>query len=458
MLATSGLVRPARPAALAVAVALTIGASLPAHAAPVTARPDTAVTTHNVPVTIDVLSNDDGASLALTGTRNGRCGDASVSDDKIVYTPTVGRACRDRFLYTVSDGSHRRRGWVEVTVLGRLGTVAGGILYVSTTSSGASDATSEQSTRGFFWVDANERGDALGDYGDPDGSGLFVRWASGGSDWVTPPAEAPEGGYGLVGVSGVNDEGVVTGWYFNADYTIAGTFLWSAEAGPIRFADSEPLDLIANTLDTAGTIVGYNEDYDVSGWSGFLVPAGTTFAEARLVQVPGWMSTQLFEINERGLLMGTVSEAPDAWDQTHPKTCFTAKHDQGSLTGVDVRERPEGVFYIDCRGLDIRGNVVGKYTPGTSADDRSRVHYALRWSRSGEFVTVHLPQPPAPEVLERREELLAVTNRGIMFGNIINDSFDDQTYVPVELTPVRARDHVTYADTPWDHVRSVLDR
>ena len=393
------------------------------------ARSDWAVTTRNVTVAINVMANDRGSGLNLMHVSEPRCGAAAIEDGKVVYTPNGQGGCLDRLRYTVSNGRRQAHAYVWIRVDASLGTVAGGRLYRSMPSRGMPDVDPERKARGFFWVDANQRGDAIGDYGDSDGSGLFVRWRTGATDWITPPADAPEGGFALVGISGLNEKGVVTGWYFNADYTVAGTFLWTRDGGSVRLPGSEPLDLIANTIDNAGVIVGYNEDYDVSGWSGFVASPGSDLTDAALVQAPGWTSTQLFELNERGLLMGTVSEAPDAWNVNLPKTCFTAEFDGADLTSIAVRERPEGVFLVDCRGLDDHGNLVGKFYPGATSEDRWSVHYAMLWDRRGRFIPVHFPQPARPDVRERREELLAITNTGVLYGNIVNDSFEEQTYV-----------------------------
>ncbi|TPV95164.1 MAG: hypothetical protein B7733_11295 [Myxococcales bacterium FL481] len=429
----------------------------------IVARDDWAVTTSNVPVTIDVTANDTGHDLGLVDVSDPRCGVATIEGSAVVYTPDASARCVDKMVwlrYTVKQGRRRARAAVQIWIDASLGTVADGQLYKSLPSAGVDDIDAERQARGFFWVDANERGDAIGDYGDVDGSGLFVRWASGATDWIVPPTEAPDGGFALVGISGINDHGTVTGWYFNADYTVAGTFLWTRDTGSVRLPESEPLDLIANTLDNAGTVVGYTEDYDVSGWSGFVAEPGSDLSDAVLVQVPGWTSTQLFELNEEGLLMGTVSESPDSWNVNEPKTCFTAEFDGSGLVAIVVRERPVDTFLVDCRGLDRHGNVVGKFFPGTTADDRLRVHYAMRWDSWGGFVPVHFPQKSRPEVRERREELLAITNEGVLYGNVVNDSFDEQTYQPLELRPVHAAgaSHLSYADTSWDEVGRVLNR
>jgi hypothetical protein len=107
----------------------------------------------------------------------------------------------------------------------------------------------------------------------------------------------------LVGLFGMNERGVVTGWYFNGDFTIAGTFLWT-RTGSIRKPESEPLDLIASTISNSGVVGGYNEDYDVEGWSGFVLQPGDSFADASFIRVPRFPTTMLFEINERGDLLG----------------------------------------------------------------------------------------------------------------------------------------------------------
>lgn len=78
----------------------------PSNQAP-TAADDSAATTRDTPVTIDVLANDsdpDGDTLSLVGVGAASNGTAVVQAGKVVYTPNSGYIGSDTFTYTLSDG------------------------------------------------------------------------------------------------------------------------------------------------------------------------------------------------------------------------------------------------------------------------------------------------------------------------------------------------------------------
>jgi ELWxxDGT repeat protein len=90
------------------------------HAAPVAAA-DSATSTNDAAVTIDVLANDtapDGtlnpASIAITTSPTH--GTATVNAGKVLYTPTTGFAGTDTFAYTVSDDQGVASAPASVTV------------------------------------------------------------------------------------------------------------------------------------------------------------------------------------------------------------------------------------------------------------------------------------------------------------------------------------------------------
>jgi hypothetical protein len=75
---------------------------------PPTAIDDMATTDEDVPVVVDVLSNDDdpnGDSLAIDGFTQGSHGAVSQSDETLVYTPDLDFFGTDDFSYSVSDGN-----------------------------------------------------------------------------------------------------------------------------------------------------------------------------------------------------------------------------------------------------------------------------------------------------------------------------------------------------------------
>ncbi|MFO0797136.1 MAG: Ig-like domain-containing protein [Gemmataceae bacterium] len=74
--------------------------------APVAAN-DTATTAAGTPVTVDVLANDtdpDGDALTITGVTNVVGGTATVSNGRVVFTPTAGFSGAASFVYSISDG------------------------------------------------------------------------------------------------------------------------------------------------------------------------------------------------------------------------------------------------------------------------------------------------------------------------------------------------------------------
>ena len=96
----------------------------PVNDAPV-ANADTAVTTEDFPVTINVLGNDsDAEGSALTiitptteeSVATTKGGTAILSDGKILYTPAADFFGKDTFTYTISDGELTGTGTVTVTV------------------------------------------------------------------------------------------------------------------------------------------------------------------------------------------------------------------------------------------------------------------------------------------------------------------------------------------------------
>ena len=89
------------------------------------ANADTAVTTEDFPVTIDVLHNDsdaEGSALTIVSpaaegsVATTKGGTAILSDGKILYTPAEDFFGKDTFTYTISDGELTGTGAVTVTV------------------------------------------------------------------------------------------------------------------------------------------------------------------------------------------------------------------------------------------------------------------------------------------------------------------------------------------------------
>ncbi|MDQ5908429.1 MAG: large repetitive protein, partial [Pseudomonadota bacterium] len=79
---------------------------------------DAAAVTTGQPVTINVLANDSGTDLTLTGVGTPSHGTASISGGTVIYTPEAGFAGIDSFGYTVKDAFDRTMSaTVTVTVV-----------------------------------------------------------------------------------------------------------------------------------------------------------------------------------------------------------------------------------------------------------------------------------------------------------------------------------------------------
>ncbi|MCK9495394.1 MAG: Ig-like domain-containing protein, partial [Dehalococcoidia bacterium] len=79
---------------------------------------DTALTQQDTPVTIDVLANDAGADLEVTGTTDGANGTVTTDGTTVTYTPAAGFFGQDSFTVEVSDGIATMTTTVTVTVNG----------------------------------------------------------------------------------------------------------------------------------------------------------------------------------------------------------------------------------------------------------------------------------------------------------------------------------------------------
>jgi len=95
------------------------------------ARDDAAVAAAGTPVTIDVLENDTGANISISGVSDIESGTAEIVGNKIVYTPAGDKA--EVFKYTIVDEKGKTNSaLVTVTVADPLTeesaeSVAGGV-------------------------------------------------------------------------------------------------------------------------------------------------------------------------------------------------------------------------------------------------------------------------------------------------------------------------------------------
>ncbi|MBF4582923.1 tandem-95 repeat protein [Curtobacterium sp. VKM Ac-2865] len=82
-----------------------------------TAKDDSATTTANVPVTVDVQRNDLGTGLVTTIVTGPTSGTAVIAEDGSVdYAPTTGSSGTDTFTYRVTDGAGRSSGTATATI------------------------------------------------------------------------------------------------------------------------------------------------------------------------------------------------------------------------------------------------------------------------------------------------------------------------------------------------------
>jgi uncharacterized protein YhjY with autotransporter beta-barrel domain len=87
---------------------------------------DTAGTRAAVPVTIDVLANDNGADLSIVAVGSPSFGTAVLNKDQtITYTPDSGFTGQDAFTYTVTDRQEGPEDTATVTVSVGLSSLAG---------------------------------------------------------------------------------------------------------------------------------------------------------------------------------------------------------------------------------------------------------------------------------------------------------------------------------------------
>jgi VCBS repeat-containing protein len=79
---------------------------------------DSAATTVDTPVSVDVLANDSDvdSALAVSGVTQGSNGTVVNNTADVTYTPNAGWSGTDTFTYTVSDGSLTATASVTITV------------------------------------------------------------------------------------------------------------------------------------------------------------------------------------------------------------------------------------------------------------------------------------------------------------------------------------------------------
>ena len=123
---------------------------------------DSAATSEDTPVTIDVLANDEdidlGDVLQIDSVTQGADGTVAIDGDQVTYTPNADFFGHDDFTYTVSDG----RGGTDVAL----------VSVTVTPVADAPDAEDDFFTANAAEVLTRDAPGVLGFDGDEDGDGL----------------------------------------------------------------------------------------------------------------------------------------------------------------------------------------------------------------------------------------------------------------------------------------------
>lgn len=427
-------------------------ATAPDGAVPVdaSASKDSARTTRETPVTIDVLANDTGAVGAeLAIVTPAKRGSAVVERGKITYTPAEAFAGDDSFEYVARLNGHEARAEVVVTVLPSAGTVAHGQLYAV------------ESDDDISWTDMNAAGDRVGvmERGPDSGKLVFVSEA-GLRTFVEPPVASE---YWLV--RGLADDGTVLAQYL-ADGRFQG-FTWKAGAYARHCDMGDGLgDCTLERMKSDGTIVGFT--YDYTSYTGFVWPRGG----ARIpIAVDGYGHSYGAAINDQGTIIGIVDNSSDGY--SGPQRCFQGKPtvpvvdegpDAGAVSGFSVIPFTDGdPEFVQCRGVNASGVIVGavKRLNDSEVHPRSMTDRmkGLLWHPEKGWAYVRLPFKRPTAESWRIEQLFGINAAGTIVG-----WYQDATSKPapdegttrvtrgVTLTPIEALPGTSFADTTVDHV------
>lgn len=121
---------------------------------PPVAVDDTATTSENTAVTVDVLANDsdpDGDSLTVTGVTQPAHGTAAVNGNKTVYTPATDYVGTDSYTYTISDGNGGT-DTATVTVTVTASTGGSTLTWTGNGSANANPGCASGQTANWHWI------------------------------------------------------------------------------------------------------------------------------------------------------------------------------------------------------------------------------------------------------------------------------------------------------------------
>ncbi|MEJ2453205.1 MAG: Ig-like domain-containing protein [Candidatus Thiodiazotropha sp.] len=253
----------------ATTVTVTVNAIVPPNAIPV-AVDDTATTTVNNQVNIDVLANDTdadaGATLTIashdaTSANGGTIGCATgVAGGTCTYTPATDFTGTDTFGYVVTDGTDSANGTVTVTV----DPAGAPILYFSTIGAGSVPTVSgPYDDADIYTVDAGgaftRATDGVSDLGLPNNADIDGMSIIGGTTYLSFAAASTS----VTGLGSVPDEDVVaydgTTWTTFFDGSVCGLDSSNGQ-------DIDAISVVGTTL--YFSIAGSGNNNPVSGVNG----------------------------------------------------------------------------------------------------------------------------------------------------------------------------------------------
>jgi hypothetical protein len=213
-----------------------------------------------------------------------------------------------------------------------------------------------------YVASVNGTGYIAGSWGDSDSSPEhgYLRAPDGKFQSFDAPNEA----YGT-GVTGLNDENVITGSYADTNYTSHG-YVRAADGTFAEFdapdaGSGEEEGTYPAAIDSAGKIAGsYVDTAKVD--HGFIRTAAGAIAEFDAPGACGNCGTRVLAINNRGAVAGVYA---DANNMTHG---FVRAGD-GTFTEIDVPAKyPRGTW---AAAINDHGQVTGSFSFGRSRDGQS---------------------------------------------------------------------------------------
>ncbi|MEW6219010.1 MAG: Ig-like domain-containing protein, partial [Thermodesulfobacteriota bacterium] len=343
---------------------------------PPVAMADTATSSEDTAVIVDVLGNDldpDGEALVVTAASSGSRGRATVSDNRVLYTPDANANGIDSFTYQISDGQGGNA----------FGTVTVTIQAVDDPLTAGSDAaTTDEDSPALVDVLANDT--------DPDGTELILVA-------VTP------GTHGSTAVSGrrvlytpaANWHGSDTFTYQVSDgQGSTASAVVTVLVHPVNDRPSAVADTASTSEDTAVTVdvLANDMDPDQDPLTVTSVSAGTAGATVvsanRVVYTPDadWHGTDSFSYqisdSHGGTATGTVTVTVRAVNDPPQAAADTASTSEDTSVAVSVLAND-----VDRDGDPLTVAAVGNGGHGLASTDGRQVVYdpEANWSGTDSF-------------------------------------------------------------------------